>query len=126
MRLARRVGVGLCLALGAAGCSGANQSIQMQVPAVVSGVVTARPPCRPGQVCSFLVALVPGAVVDAMGKDGSHEVRADAHGHYQMALLIGTWTLSARRTLGAPSGPPVRIQVSPATVRTVNLQVGFS
>ena len=126
MRRAGHVGVGLGLALAAAGCSGANQSIQMQVPAVISGVVTARPPCHPGQVCSFLVALVPDAVVDAVGKDGSHEVHADAQGHYQLALLIGTWTLSARRTAGAPAGPSVRIQAVPATSRTVNLQVGFS
>jgi hypothetical protein len=106
-----------------AACSGANQSGQMQVPGVVSGVVTARPACVPGRACSFLVALVPNALVEALGKDGSHWVRADAHGHYDVALLDGTWTLTAHRTLTSAGGPPVRIQVTPGRPATVNLQI---
>lgn len=95
----------------------------MQVPGVVSGVVTARPPCVPGRACSFLVALVPNALVEAVGKDGSHWVRADVHGHYRMALLDGTWTLSARRTLNSASGPSVRVDVTPGGSATVDLHI---
>lgn len=113
----------LGLAVGASACSGQNQSGQMQVPAVVSGVVEARPPCRAGQVCSFVVALVPDALVEAEGKDGIHRVRADARGHYHLSLLVGTWTLTAHRTTGAPAGPPVRVQLTPGGAATVNLQV---
>ena len=113
----------LGLAAGATGCSGQNQSGDMQVPAVVSGVVEARPPCRAGQVCPFVVALVPDAVVEAEGKDGTHWVRADAGGHYHVSLLVGTWTLTARRTTTGPAGPPVRVQLSPGGAATVNLQV---
>lgn len=95
----------------------------MQVPGLVSGVVEARPPCRTGQVCSFVVALVPDAAVEAVGKDGTHWVHADAHGHYQLSLLIGTWTLLARRTVTGPPGQPVRVQVSPGGTFTVNLRI---
>lgn len=122
-QLGGRAWLGVALALGTAACSGANQAGSMQVPAVVTGVVTSRPPCQPGRACSFLVALVPGALVEAAGKDGSHQVRADNHGHYRMALLDGTWTLSARRSTGAPAGRPVRVQLSPAGSATVDLQV---
>ena len=58
-----------------------------------------------------------------MGKDGSHWVRADVHGHYQLALLDGTWTLTARRAVNTPSGPPVRIQVTPGGSSTVDLRI---
>ena len=107
-----------------AGCSGANQSLRMQLPTLVSGVVTSRPPCRAGQVCSFVVTLAPDAVVVATGKDGSHVTHADAQGHYQISLLDGTWTLVAHRTAAAPGGPPVRVQLSPGGSATVNLQTG--
>jgi hypothetical protein len=116
-------GLTAVLGVGAAACSGANQAGSMQVPGVVSGVVTGRPPCVPGRACSFLVALVPNALVQAVGKDGSHWVRADAHGHYQVALLDGTWTLAARRSANSASGPPVRVQVSPGASATVDLQI---
>ena len=123
MRLFRRLLATAAVALGAAACSGANQSGDMQVPGVVSGVVTARPACVPGRACSFLVALVPNALVQAVGKDGTHWVRADVHGHYHVALLVGTWTLMARRALNSPSGPPVRTQVTPGGSSTVDLQI---
>lgn len=123
MRLFHRLVATGAVALGAAACSGANQAGDMQVPGVVSGVVTARPACVPGRACSFLVALVPNALVEAEGKDGSHWVRADVHGHYRIALLVGTWTLTARRTLNTTPGPPVRAQVSPGGSSTVDLQI---
>ena len=118
-----RLGLTAALAVGAAACSGANQSGQLQVPAIVSGVVTSRPPCVPGRACSFLVALVPDALVQAVGKDGSHRVRADVHGHYRVALLVGTWTLTARRTLDSASGRPVRVQLPAGGETTVDLQI---
>ncbi|HUZ43892.1 MAG TPA: hypothetical protein VMU63_05765, partial [Acidimicrobiales bacterium] len=75
------VGLGV-IGLALAGCAGGNQAGALQAPAPVSGVVTARSPCAPGHACSFLVALVPDALVVANGKDGTHEVRADGHGRY--------------------------------------------
>ncbi|HET6809816.1 MAG TPA: hypothetical protein VFH50_02270 [Acidimicrobiales bacterium] len=125
MRPLLGAGLTAVLGVGVAACSGANQSGDLQVPGVVSGVVTGRPPCVPGRACSFLVALVPDALVQAVGKDGSHWVRADAHGHYQLALLDGTWTLTARRTLNSASGPSVRVQVSPGGSATVDLQIAL-
>ena len=119
--LAASLAVSLPLALTA--CGVGNQAGQLQMPAVVSGVVTTRPPCVPGRACPFLVALVPDAVVEAMGNDGSHFVHADAHGHFRIALLIGEWTLVAHRTMGSPPGPPVRLHLDAGQTATVNLQV---
>ena len=111
------------LALAASACSAGNQSAAMQAPAQVSGVVTSRPPCLPGRACSFLVALVPGALVVASGKDGVHEVHADGHGHYRLFLLEGVWTLQAARTDSAAMGPAARAVLTAGQPRTISLQV---
>ncbi|MHB1444741.1 MAG: hypothetical protein ACYCZV_03650 [Acidimicrobiales bacterium] len=112
------------IGLALAGCAGGNQAGALQLPAPVSGVVTARSPCQPGHACSFLVALVPGALVVANGKDGTHEARADAHGRYQLFLLEGVWTLQAARSATAPMGLPVRVDLSAGRAATVNLSAG--
>jgi len=120
-----RGALGLALiAFALAGCAGGNQAGVLQAPAPVSGVVTARPPCQPGHACSFLVALVPGALVVANGKDGTHEVRADGHGHYRLFLLEGVWTLQAARRPTGPMGLPVRVDLSAGRAATVNLSAG--
>jgi len=117
--------VGLAVAgLAVAGCAAGNQAASRQTPAPVSGVVTARPPCPSGRACSFLVALVPDGLVVASGKDGTHEVRADGHGHYQIFLLEGVWTLQAARSPTAPMGTPVRVDLTAGRAATVNLSVG--
>jgi len=119
------------LAAGLCGC-GNGQAGALQTPAVISGVVTSRPSCPsqpPPGACSNLVALVPGARVQATGKDGTHQVRADAKGHYQLSLLEGVWDLQASRPAGAAgaagsaAAAPVQIEVQAGRARTVNLQV---
>lgn len=118
--LAGLVAAGLVLT----GCAAGNQAGALQAPAPVSGVVTARPPCASGQACSFLVALVPGALVVANGKDGTHEVRADGHGRYRIFLLEGVWTLQAARNPNSPMGRPVRVDLTAGRAVTVNLSAG--
>ena len=108
-------------ALALAGCG--NQMAAQQSPAPVTGTVTSRPNCRPGQACPFLVALVPDALVVATGKDGAHEVHADAHGHFQIYLLEGLWTLKASRADSSTPGPGVTVDLSAGQSRQVNLQV---
>ena len=126
----RRVGAGaglalvLTLPLGSAACG--NQVAGDQVPAQVSGTVTSRPACQPNQACSFLVALVPDALVVASGKDGIHEAHADAHGHYQLFLLEGLWTLRASRTASSAQGSSVSVDFQHGQDRQVNLQVAPS
>lgn len=112
---------GPALVLTLAGCG--NQMAADQVPAPVTGTVTSRPPCRPHQACPFLVALVPGALVVASGKDGVHETHTDAHGHFQVYLLEGLWTLRASRTDSSAQGPAVSIDVHAGQGRQVGLQV---
>lgn len=113
---------GLAVVPAAAACG--NQMASGQAPAPVTGTVTSRPPCPPDQACSFLVALVPGALVVASGKDGIHEAHADTHGHFQIYLLEGLWTLRASRTDSAAQGPAVSIDVKAGQARQANLQVG--
>jgi hypothetical protein len=112
---------GLALIPTVAACD--NQTASDQAPAPVSGTVTSRPPCQPHHACSFLVALVPGALVVANGKDGVHEAHADAHGHFQIYLLEGLWTLRASRTASAAQGPSVSVDVRAGQARQVTLQV---
>jgi len=123
MKAARSVVLlaGLALIPTAAACG--NQMAAGQAPAPVTGTVTSRPPCPPHQACPFLVALVPGALVVASGKDGIHEAHADAHGHFQIYLLEGLWTLRASRTASAAQGPAVSIDVKAGQGREVSLQV---
>lgn len=112
-------------ALSLAACGAGNQVGAMQTPAPLSGTVTYRPACPTTGVhaCSDLVALVPGAWVQAFGKDGVHEVHADAHGHYQMYLIEGRWTLEASRSQGASPGPAVVTDLAPGRSKTVDLTV---
>jgi len=112
------------IGLALAGCAGGNQAGALQAPSPVSGVVTSRPPCVPGRACSFMVALVPGALVVADGKDGTHEVHADGHGRYRIFLLEGVWTLKAARTDTATMGTPVRVDLTAGRATTVSLSVG--
>jgi hypothetical protein len=105
---------------GLAGCS--NQVVAQQVPVQVTGVVTSKPPCVPGQACPFLVALVPGALVVATGKDGTHEVHADGHGRYGIYLLEGRWTLRASRPTSSALETPVSVDLQSGHNRQVSLQ----
>ena len=50
-----------------------------------------------------------------------HDVGGDHS--FALALLDGTWTLTARPAVNTPSGPPVRIQVTPGGSLTVDLRI---
>lgn len=109
------------LAAGLGACS--NPVVATQTPAVVSGTVTAAPVCTPGAACSDILAVVPRAVVEASGKAGTQEVRADRRGHYQISLLQGTYLLQAARAPGSTASGGVQITLSPSETRTVNLRI---
>ena len=108
------------------GCAVGNQAGALQVPAVVTGLVTATSACPPGSsACPGVVTTVPGAVVQAQGKDGTHEAVADANGHYQIALLGGEWTLAAQRSgASVTTGPSKRLDLSAGSSVVLNLEAG--
>lgn len=120
------LGGGLLAAGLLTGCAVGNQSGELQVPAVVSGLVTAAASCPAGSPnCSDVVATVAGAVVQAVGKDGTHDAVTDASGHYQIALLQGEWTLVARHSgTSTQVGPPRRELLTAGSTVVVNLQAG--
>ena len=122
-----RAAVGAVLA-GAvlAGCAIGNQAGQLQVPAIITGLVTASPTCASGSAgCPSVVTTIAGAIVQAVGKDGTHEAVTDANGHYQIALLVGEWTLAAQRTgTSSSTGPSKRLDVGAGQNLVVNLEAG--
>lgn len=97
--------------LAVAGCGQANLGAQ-QVPAQVAGTVVT-PTGAPA----------PDAVVRASGKDGVHVVDADGAGHFDVALLLGHWVLSAAAGPTGPAGPPVVLDVTAGGSVRVTLRV---
>jgi len=108
------------------GCAVGNQAGQLQIPAMVTGLVTAPSVCPTGSAaCPGVVTTVPGAIVQAQGKDGTHEAVADANGHYQLSLLGGEWTLAAQRSgSSVTTGPSRRLDLTAGSSVVVNLEAG--
>ena len=118
MRRAALLALALLVGAGTAACSVDNQVGADQVPAVVSGVVTT------GARAPFMVALVPRALVDATGKDGTHVVRADGYGRYHLSLNTGEWVLQAHAADGTRPGPLLTVHLAPAQQATYQLHTG--
>ncbi|HET6794929.1 MAG TPA: carboxypeptidase regulatory-like domain-containing protein [Acidimicrobiales bacterium] len=114
----------LAAAFGLAGAACGNQLGSTQVPATVTGLVTAGPTCpvvRPGLDCADRP--LGGAEVDAVGKDGVHRVNTDATGHYRFELLTGQWTLRAVGGIGGRGGREVSVFLQPGQQTHIDLQV---
>lgn len=121
-----RIATGLLAGALLSACAVGNQAGDLQVPALVAGLVTASVPCPAGAAaCPGVVAVVPGALVEAIGKDGTHDALADANGHYQLSLEAGQWTFVARRSrTSTAAGAPRQVRVDAGSNAIVNLQAG--
>jgi hypothetical protein len=118
----------MALAVLAAGCGLANPSGAMQLPALVSGLVTGpASTCAAGSTCGTTPQSA--ALVSATCKDGVHSVRTDSDGKYHIALLTGQCALQASvegstGTVEGSAGSIVRVYVNPSQVLTIDLRVG--
>ena len=121
-RFPASLAVAAVLAVAAGGCAGGEVAAR-QVPAFLSGRVLAGPPCPPDAQQACVGRTVPGAVVVATGKDGTHRVAADGAGSYGIALLTGEWTLVATTPDGAQRSPGQRMFLRPGQALSVDLRI---